>query len=179
MKLQSTRSARTVRVILTTLAICAFPSARADEEPPTKNDAIKKAIKDLNGHLPSQSHTMMDVAYHFGNLWFAGRAENWPLARFCTDETLSHLRWAVRVKPVRPLAAGGELHLAEMLGAIETSTFKELKGSVEAENVGRFQKAYGAMMTNCYACHVAAEKPYLRLQIPKEAPEKMIDFDLK
>lgn len=48
-----------------------------------------------------QSHVMADVGYHFANLWFAGDAKNWALAKFYFDETRSHLNWAVRVIPVR------------------------------------------------------------------------------
>jgi hypothetical protein len=52
-----------------------------------------KALEDL---IPDQAHIMADVADHFTNLWFAGTAENWPLAEFYLNETRSHLRWAVR-----------------------------------------------------------------------------------
>ena len=31
-----------------------------------------------NGLLPDQSHAMVDVGYHFANLWFAADKENWP-----------------------------------------------------------------------------------------------------
>jgi hypothetical protein len=57
-----------------------------------------KAVEDL---IPSQSHMMADVGDHFTNLWFARRAENWPLADFNLSETKSHLRWAVRRIPIR------------------------------------------------------------------------------
>ncbi len=33
--------------------------------------------------------------------------QNWPLANYYLDETLSHLRWAVRIHPVRKTKAGG------------------------------------------------------------------------
>ena len=35
---------------------------------------------------------MMDVDYHFANLWFAGQSKNWPLAQFYLNETRAHLR---------------------------------------------------------------------------------------
>src|SRR5262249_44424521 len=63
--------------------------------------ALKADLEVVTGNLPSQSHTMMDVSYHFTNLWFAGERGNWPLAQFYLAETRSHLRWAVRVIPVR------------------------------------------------------------------------------
>ena len=29
----------------------------------------------------------------------------------------------------------------------------------------------------CYSCHTAADKPYLRLQIPTEPASRIINFD--
>ena len=67
---------------------------------------LKDEVERLKGMVPDQSHVMKDVAYHFSNLWFAGQAQNWPLAAFYLNETRSHLRWAVRVRPVRQTTAG-------------------------------------------------------------------------
>lgn len=147
------------------------------DAPDTDIEKLQQAVKEIRGQLPSQSHTMADVAYHFSNLWFAGQANNWPLAQFYANETKSHLRWAVRVRPVRPLSSGGELHLAEMLTGIEQSALKEVEDSVKAKDQPRFVTAYKTMLASCYACHVAAEKPYLRLHLPEHPPETMIEFD--
>lgn len=140
-------------------------------------EKLQQNLKDLSGQLPSQSHTMADVAYHFSNLWFAAEEKNWPLAEFYANETRSHLRWAVRVRPVRPLSGGGELRLTDMLAGIEQTTLKEVQDSVRAKDAKRFSAAYKAMLGSCYSCHVAAEKPYLRLHVPKRPPETMIEFD--
>ncbi|OHE78344.1 MAG: hypothetical protein A3G75_02290 [Verrucomicrobia bacterium RIFCSPLOWO2_12_FULL_64_8] len=120
---------------------------------------------------------MADVAYHFSNLWFAGQARNWPLAEFLLSETKSHLRWAVRVRPVRPLSTGGELRVGDMLAGIEQSTLKELTESVQAKDQSRFVTAYKQQLASCYACHIAAEKAYLRLRIPDHPAETMVQFD--
>src|SRR5438552_19105324 len=44
-----------------------------------------------NGVLPEQSHAMVDVGYHFANLWFSADKENWTLARYYLQEPRSHL----------------------------------------------------------------------------------------
>ena len=36
---------------------------------------LKAEIEQLRGRLPSQSHAMMDVGYHFSNLWFAAQQQ--------------------------------------------------------------------------------------------------------
>lgn len=161
-----------VAVLAAALAQAAEPTK---SEPPS--DPVQQALKEIRGQLPSQSHTMADVAYHYNNLWFASQAGNWPLAEFMLNETKSHLRWAVRVRPVRPLSSGGQLQVGDMLSAIEQSTLKELTESVRAKDKPRFETAYKQQLASCYACHVAAEKPYLKLRLPERPAETMLQFD--
>src|SRR3972149_4404435 len=54
---------------------------------------LQAQLDRVKGMVPDQAHAMSDVGYQFGNLWFAGEKRNWPLAKFCLDETRSHLRW--------------------------------------------------------------------------------------
>ncbi|HET8698936.1 MAG TPA: hypothetical protein VFO94_15725 [Gammaproteobacteria bacterium] len=138
--------------------------------------ALKAEIAELRGMLPSQSHTMMDVEYNFGNLWFAGRNGDWPLATFYFNETRSHLNWAVRVRSVRKLANGSELDLRPILKGIEDSALANLKTTIDKQDVAAFEPAYRAMLTQCHACHEAAEKPYLKTQVPSEPPSVLIDM---
>ena len=57
--------------------------------------ALAADVEVLKAKATDQSHVMKDVSEHFGNLWFAAQAENWPLADFFLSETHSHLKWAV------------------------------------------------------------------------------------
>ena len=153
----------------------AAASARAADA--TNEVAVLKAeVERLKGLLPDQSHAMKDVGYHFANLWFAGEKKNWPLADFYASETKSHLRWAVRIIPVRKDAQGNQIRLSEILDPIEKTSLKELQDSVQAKDSARFARAYQQMMDSCYACHLAASKPYLRLQIPKQPEAPIINF---
>jgi hypothetical protein len=137
--------------------------------------ALKKEIETLKGKVPDQSHAMKDVAYHFTNLWFAGQNENWPLAKFYCDETRAHLKWAVRIIPVRKIS-GGELPLQPMLEGIDQSFFVPLQKTIDAHNLADFSKAYHQTLDGCYACHAAAEKPFLRLKVPEEPEVRIIEF---
>lgn len=171
-------SAHSIRILAAILGAGATVLLTAADNPavPTP-EQLQQDIKDLRGQLPSQSHTMADVAYHFSNLWFAGQAKNWPLADFLWSEVRSHLRWAVRVRPIRPLSDGRQFHVGDMLTAVEQGALKDLQDSIHAQDAGRFTSTYKAMLGSCYACHVAAEKPYLRLHVPERPPETMIEFD--
>ena len=138
--------------------------------------ALKAEIDALRALVPSQSHAMMDVDYHFSNLWFAAANDNWPLAQFYLNETRSHLNWAVRIRPVRRLSTGGEFDLRPMLQGVENTPLAALRTAVEKRDRPSFEQAYRQTMDACFACHQTAEKPYLRPHIPEAASSRMIDF---
>jgi hypothetical protein len=91
--------------------------------------ALRAEIDQLKGKLPDQSHAMKDVGYHFANLWFAGEKMNWPLAKFYLDETRSHLKWAVRIIPIRKTKAG-ELDLRVFLESVDGPIFGEIQKAI-------------------------------------------------
>jgi hypothetical protein len=136
---------------------------------------LKNEIERLKDLLPDQAHVMKDVAYHFSNLWFAGQAQNWSLARFHLDETRWHLRWAVRVRPTRRPNAG-ELDLGPILDGMDRSLLPAVRKGIENQDVAAFSKAYTDTLGGCYVCHLASEKPYLRLRVPEASEGRTIDF---
>jgi hypothetical protein len=136
---------------------------------------LKDEIERLKSLVPDQSHVMKDIAYHFSNLWFAAGAQNWPLAGFYLNETRSHLRWAVRVRPVRRTTTG-EVDLRPILDGFDRALLTVMQKTIEARDPAAFAKAYRDALSGCYACHQASEKPYLRPRVP-DAPEgRMIEF---
>ncbi|MGE0453240.1 MAG: hypothetical protein AB7O37_01330 [Vicinamibacteria bacterium] len=126
--------------------------------------------------VPSQSHAMQDVGYHFTNLWFAGRKRNWPLAGFYLAETRQHLKWAVRIIPVRKTQAG-EVDLDGIREAFDGSSLTEIQAAIDARDAARFAESYRVALEGCYSCHKASEKPFLRPQVPLEPEVKIINLD--
>ena len=149
-------------------------SAAASQSAVDNLPARVKALEDL---LPSQSHLMADVGDHFANLWFAGTAQNWPLAGFYLGEARFHLRWAVRRIPVRKDLKGNDIKLVNILEAFENSQLARLKKAIDANDRGAFESAYKESLTACYSCHKAADKPYLRPQLPAQPASRIINFD--
>ena len=152
------------------------PTLRAADGDSAEIARLKAEIEQLKGRLPSQSHAMMDVGYHFSNLWFAGQKKNWSLAQFYLDETRSHLRWAVRIIPVRKTTSG-EVDLRGLLEAVDHGGLAEVGKAITARNSTAFETAYKQTLDGCYTCHKAAEKPYLRPRIPDVPEATIIDFD--
>ena len=155
-------------------------TAHAQEKAPgasSEVDALKSELGLLKDQLPDQSHAMADVAYHFGNLYFAAEKKNWPLATFYLSETRAHLKWAMRIRPLRKLSNGVDLDVKAMLEALDKTAFAALAEVIAAKDSGKFPAQYEATLAACYSCHAAAEKPFLRLKIPTEPRERLIDFE--
>jgi hypothetical protein len=154
-------------------------AAEPSSPAPAKPDdvaALRAEVDRLKGMVPDQSHSMADVSYHYSNLWFAAREGNWPLAQFYAGEVRSHLHWAVRIIPVRKNNKGQEIRLTEILTPIEVTNLKAVDDAVAAQDGPKFEQAYRNMMDSCYACHLAADKPYLKLRIPERPETPIVDF---
>jgi hypothetical protein len=148
----------------------------ASQTPAQDMAARVKALEEL---LPSQSHMMADVGDHFTNLWFAGTAENWALADFYLSETRSHLHWAVRRIPIRKDNRGQDVNLVKILEAFENSQLTQLKQAIDRKSRSGFETMYKECLTVCYSCHKAADKPYLRPQVPSQPASRIMNFDPK
>jgi hypothetical protein len=153
------------------------PVPAAGSEPDPK--ALAARIEALEGLIPDQAHIMADVGDHFTNLWFAGRAGNWPLADFYLNETRSHLRWAVRRIPVRKDRQGREVKLGPILEAFENSQLTDLKKAIDGKDLAAFERVYRESLTVCYSCHKASDKPYQRPQVPTGPEPRIINSDPK
>lgn len=153
------------------------PVAASGEANAPQDETLKKELTILKANAADQAHAMTDVDYHFSNLWFAGNAKNWPLADFYWKETVSYMKWAVRIIPVRNDAAGREIKLDDILQSILNSPFMQIGKAIKAENVDAFQKAYRFTLGGCYSCHKAAGKPYLRPQVPRAPASQIMNFD--
>jgi hypothetical protein len=171
--------------ILVALAVLILLASRGDRPAPAAaagqagRDGLEARIASLEGLIPDQAHIMADVGEHFTNLWFAGRAENWPLADFYLAETKSHLRWAVRRIPIRKDNQGREINLPNILEAFENTQLTQLKQVIDRKDGGGFERLYKESLTVCYACHKAADKPFLRPQVPTEPASRIMNFDPK
>jgi hypothetical protein len=157
------------------------PSRASAQEPPARNGinvaTLAAEVDRLKKIVPDQAHAMKDVDYHFTNLWFAGKAKNWPLADFYWKETVSHMKWAVRIIPVRKDNAGKEVKLDDILQSIENSPYMQMGEVLKQQDADKFETTYKYLLEACYSCHKASDKPYLRPQIPDRPATSIINFD--
>jgi hypothetical protein len=151
-------------------------SAPRAQTPPVSPGAADD-LTHLKAIVPTQSHTMTDVGYHWANLWFAAGKKNWPLARYFFDEARQSMRWTVLIRPVRQRSDGGTVDVKGIFTAVDMSAFTTVQLAIEDQNSEEFVSAYKQALDACYSCHVASEKPYLHPTIPTVPPTTLINFD--
>jgi cytochrome c553 len=139
--------------------------------------AMQADIAHLKEVVPSQSHSMTDVAYQFSCLWFAGKENNWPLAAFFLNEARQHIRWTIRIRPIRKDLQGNDVDLKGIYDSIDNSVMVKLQQAIDKKDRVQFVAAYKETLVQCYSCHKASGKPYLRPMVPTVPPQTIINFD--
>jgi cytochrome c553 len=126
--------------------------------------------------VPTQSHAMTDVGYHWTNLWFAAEQKNWPLAEFYFTEARQHIQWSILIRPVRKDPEGRDVDLTAIFNALDVSAFATMKLAIAKKDSAQFVDAYKQGLEGCYACHKASGKSFLRPTIPRAPAQSIIDF---
>jgi hypothetical protein len=139
--------------------------------------AMQADIAHLKEVVPSQSHAMTDVAYQFSSLWFAGKENNWPLAAFFLNEARQHIRWTIRIRPIRKDLEGNSVDLKGIYDSVDDSVMVRLQQAIDKKDSSQFVATYKETLVQCYSCHKASGKPYLRPMIPTVPPQTIINFD--
>ncbi len=183
MKILSFRCSRVLICGVVVASALACEQAKPASPDPSAADkeiaALKADVQTLKDKAASASVAMADVGFHATNLWFAGRAQNWPLTTFYYNETRNHIRWMIRINPTPKGPDGEPVDLKGIFDALDTSTFADVKAAIDAKDSAKFPVVYKAMLVSCYSCHKSVGRPYLRLQIPTTVPQTIINMDTK
>jgi len=151
--------------------------AVADEAAPSQAAEITELRSEVDRLKASLALTsaMRDVDYHAQNLWFAGRAGNWPLANYYWRATQSHMRLASELRNLD--GTKGDVDFAAIRQSIENSPSMQVGKAIESRDVILFQTHYRGLLEGCYACHKAAGRPFLRPRMPVKPHQGMITVD--
>jgi hypothetical protein len=156
----------------------AQPAGQRAEPLPTM-ESLPEEVARLKALVPSNSHIMMDVQWHWTNLWFAGQAKNWPLAQYYFNETRGHIQWFVKKSPTLRSAGPDreEVNIEGIFDGIDTSSLTDVKNAIAKKDAVQFASTYKIMLESCYSCHKSAGRPYIRPQIPKVQVQAIVNMD--
>ena len=153
-------------------------SASAQQNAPPANAASLQAdvamLKDL---IPPHSHPMVEAGMFAANVWFAGEKKNWPLAGYYLNETRNRIRWEVHLNPGPKGADGNPVDMQAIFDGIDNGTLTKVRKAIEAKDSKEFEVEYKHLLEDCYSCHKAALRPYLRPMVPVSGAQPIINLD--
>ena len=155
----------------------AAPQAPRPEPLPTM-ESLPAEVAQLKALVPSNSHIMMDVQFHWTNLWWAGRRRNWPLALYYFNETRGHMQWLIRKSPmIRSQLDQKDVDISGIFDGIDTSSLAAVKAAIEHKDGAQFASSYRTMLESCYSCHKSVGRAYLRPMIPTQQTQAILNMD--
>ncbi|MGK0362209.1 MAG: hypothetical protein ACI9U2_004529 [Bradymonadia bacterium] len=120
--------------------------------------AAQPAVADEAGEV-ELSPLMLRLQIHMDKLYWAGKAQNWPLAAFYTHELNETLETITKAKIVDEgvnVSVLANPMLAGALGGLD-SAVKAKRG---------FVAKYEATVQACNGCHAATKHEFIRIQVP-------------
>jgi len=139
---------------------------------------VPQELAALRQLIPTNSTIMMDVQWHWTNLWWAARKRNWPLAQYYFTESRGHIQQLVRKNPtLRNQVDGTDVDLKGIFDGIDTSSLAMVKASIEMKEITVFDRNYKLMLESCYACHKSVGRPYIRPQVPTAQVQAIVNMD--
>lgn len=151
-----------------------FAQQNLPQPSPATVPADVALLKDL---IPPHSHPMVEVGMFAANLWFAGQKQNWPLAAYYLNETRNRIRWEVHLNPGPKGADGNPVDMKSIFDGIDNGTLPRVGKAIEAKDSKQFAAAYKNLLQDCYSCHKAALRPYLRPMVPVSGAQPIINLD--
>jgi hypothetical protein len=154
------------------------PAVMAQQNSPQANPATLQAdVAHLKDLTPPHSHPMVEVGMFAANLWFAGEKKNWPLADYYLNETRNRIRWEVHLNPSPKGADGNPVDMQSIFDGIDNGTLPKVHKAIEMKDSKEFAAEYKRLLEECYSCHKAAARPYLRPMVPVSGAQPIINLD--
>jgi len=144
------------------------------------------AAESLTGLTGKSIETQQDIYIHgmgeimastqmrHSKLWFAGKSENWNLARYELDEIKEGFDDAVKFHPVFKRDAP----IAGILGKFTAQPLDELEKAVEAKDSLKFRKSFDNLTRACNGCHQATGQEFIVIKRPGILPFSNQEFSV-
>jgi hypothetical protein len=137
---------------------------------------LQADVAHLKELVPPHSHPMVEVGMFAANLWFAGEKKNWPLADYYLNETRNRIRWEVHLNPSPKGPDGNPVDMQSIFDGIDNGTLPKVHKAIEAKDTKEFAVEYKQLLEECYSCHKAAARPYLRPMVPVSGAQPIINL---
>jgi hypothetical protein len=113
----------------------------------------------------------MTVQPRHTKLGLAGLEKNWTYAAYEQHELQESFDRAARVWPVYR-----KTNIADLIVATMKEPMDSVAEAIKNKDQAKFTEAYARLTETCNACHQAAERPFVVIQVPKVSPFPDQDF---
>jgi hypothetical protein len=119
------------------------------------------AILGLASPAPAEelSVLMLRLQTHMDKIFWAGKAQNWPLAAFYAHELEETLEAITKAKIVDE-----GVNVSALANPMLGGALSGLEGAVKKKS--GFEAAYSTTVKACNGCHAATKHPFIRIKIP-------------
>ncbi len=143
-------------VLAISLAGASAPVLADDQKPASGQERYAPRLNDM---------MVVTQLRHF-KLWYAGTAENWPLANY----ELAQIRFSIDgVKNTYPK------YLASNMSAMSAAT-DELDRAIKAKDNVKFSNGFTKLTSECNSCHEATDVGFIKIREPKLSPLETSPF---
>ncbi len=138
-------------------------SISCSEKQPDQAKQLQQQINDLKEkmYVPGLGEFMNTIQLHHAKLWFEGLDQNWPLAKYETDEMKETFQDIQKYVTDRP-----EAKFVPMINP----GIDSVKNAIAAKDLSRFKAAYVTLTNACNNCHYATNHAYNVITIPHTLP---------
>lgn len=102
---------------------------------------------------------MLRLQTHMDKLYWAGQAQNWPLAAHYAGKLGETLDTITKAKIVND-----GVNVSALAGPMLSASLKNLEKAVADKK--DFKAAYTATIGSCNGCHAAAQRAFIKIKIP-------------
>lgn len=128
-------------------------------------NGAKLKIEDIAAFLPGLARLMPEVGARTWKLYYAAKAENWPLARFQLKEARKLLEMCTVTRP----------KYKKPIDHFIATDVKAMMDAIDASDWPAFDKAFAHAVEEANAYHETYNKGFLVWKVPDQPPP---DLDL-
>jgi hypothetical protein len=131
-------------------------------------------LQELEARFTPGLHALMtDVAMRHASVWFAGAAENWPLADYMLHELEELLEEIEELHP-----AYRDVQVAALLRETTHPAVEALEAAAATRDRAAFVATFDRLTGACNQCHTAAGRGAIVIQRPTAPPLTNLRYEL-
>ena len=111
-------------------------------------------------YVPRLGDIMNAVQSRHLKLYFAGKAQNWPLAGYELRQLKASLAEAANLYSGIPVST-----VTTMANSVEL-----VEDAIGAKDGRKFAKVFGALTDGCNSCHRSMDRAFIAIRVPTEQP---------